>query len=77
MVNYIRKHLEICKSIILKDLEIVKKDIKDFSSPKFPIEERIRGRLSAENLTKNYRKKLDLEEELQQIEEYFYYNKLK
>lgn len=71
---------------IKEDLKKINQDIEDFDKP-VPIPsvldmskreayfaERMTGRLSTDNLTKNYHKKLELENQLQEIENFKYYH---
>lgn len=75
---------------INKELKIINKDIKDFATPiKIPsvlepekreayFNERMDGRggrLSTEQLTKNYSRKGDLERELTELENFKYHHK--
>ena len=63
---------------IKKDLEgelkIVEQDIKDFTKPlsetNYDIDERLTGRLSTENLIKNSQKRIELEFEIAEIDQY-------
>lgn len=69
------------------ELEKINKDIEDFDKPlQIPsvlemkkreayFEERQTGRLSSENLKKNYSRKLELENELQDIQNFKYHHK--
>jgi hypothetical protein len=71
---------------IKEDLKKINQDIEDFDKPlaipsvlnmterEAYFAERMTGRLSTDNLTKNYQKKLKLENELQDIANFKYHN---
>jgi hypothetical protein len=80
MGKFIIKRLKELQEELQLKLEKVNKDIKDFADFEGEnclantLQERIDGRLSTEALTNNTRLKLDLENELQEINNYLYYN---
>jgi len=79
MGEYIIKALEKIREELFGDLKVIQKDIDDYTKPlsdtNYDIDERLTGRLSTKSLQNNYKRKLQIENELQEIEEYFYYNK--
>jgi len=77
MVNIIAELIEEAEKRINIELQKVQTDIDDFNNPitSDNLKEKIDGRLSTENLTKNYEKKLDLEKQLSKITEFKFYHK--